>query len=381
MRPQISGRKCVGSLEAHQNGLRFTSNKGEILDVMYANIKHVIYQPCDKTTIVLVHFHLKDFIMIGKKKQKDVQFFAEVVDASQNLEGSKRQSYDPDELDEEQREREMRKRLNTAFKEFCQKVEKVAQHYDFPLQVDVPFRKSGFEGNHNKEMVLIQPTTHCLVNLTEMPFFVISLSDIDHAHFERITYATKNFDLVLIFKDFSVTPKLITAIDVKLKDTIQDWLSMVEITYTEGPRSLNWTQLMDTVRGDVDAGIFYAEKDEEGEKKPAGWTVLGVESEDEGDEEEEDQESEFGSEDGDSDESEEEDSDDDDSEFEEESEEDEYDEEEEEELEEKGQDWDEMERNALASDRAKRSYEDEKPGGQAAKKQKTDGGAFFKARR
>lgn len=90
MRPQISGRKCVGSLEAHQNGLRFMSNKGEILDIMYSNIKHAIYQPCDKTTMVLVHFHLKDFIMIGKKKQKDVQFFAEVVESSLNLEGSRR---------------------------------------------------------------------------------------------------------------------------------------------------------------------------------------------------------------------------------------------------------------------------------------------------
>ena len=36
--------------------------------------------------------------MIGKKKQKDVQFFSEVVDSSTNLEGSKRYSYDPDEL-------------------------------------------------------------------------------------------------------------------------------------------------------------------------------------------------------------------------------------------------------------------------------------------
>jgi len=57
---------------------------------MYGNVKHAIYQPCDKTTMVLVHFHLKDPIMIGKKKQKDVQFYSEVIDASTNLEGSKR---------------------------------------------------------------------------------------------------------------------------------------------------------------------------------------------------------------------------------------------------------------------------------------------------
>ena len=52
MRPQLSGRKCIGTLEAHQNGLRFTSSKAEILDVMYGNIKHAIFQPCDRTTMV-----------------------------------------------------------------------------------------------------------------------------------------------------------------------------------------------------------------------------------------------------------------------------------------------------------------------------------------
>jgi nucleosome binding factor SPN SPT16 subunit len=41
----------------------------------------------------------------------------------------------------------MRKRLNILFKEFCSKVEKVASHYEFNLQMDVPFKKSGFEGN------------------------------------------------------------------------------------------------------------------------------------------------------------------------------------------------------------------------------------------
>jgi nucleosome binding factor SPN SPT16 subunit len=78
MRPTITGRKCVGTIEAHQNGLRFISSKQETLDVMYGNIKHAIFQPCDKTTMVLVHFHLRDFILVGKKKQKDVQFYTEV---------------------------------------------------------------------------------------------------------------------------------------------------------------------------------------------------------------------------------------------------------------------------------------------------------------
>jgi nucleosome binding factor SPN SPT16 subunit len=283
MRPQLSGRKCIGTLEAHQNGLRFTSSKAEILDVMYGNIKHAIFQPCDRTTMVLVHFHLKDFILIGKKKHKDVQFYTEVVEASLNLEGSRRSSYDPDELDDEQREREMRKRLNLAFKEFCTKVEKVAAHYDFNLNIDVPFKKSGFHGNWSKEMVQLLPTTHCLVNLTEWPPFVMTLSEIEHAHFERVTYATKAFDLTFIFKNWDLMPRTITAIDMKYMDIIQDWLNLVEITFTKGPRSINWTDIMKIIREERE--VFYDDVDDEGVAKPAGWLFLSAEDDD--DEEEE----------------------------------------------------------------------------------------------
>jgi nucleosome binding factor SPN SPT16 subunit len=38
---------------------------------------------------------------------------------------ARRSAYDPDELDDEQRERQMRKRLNVNFREFCGMVEKV----------------------------------------------------------------------------------------------------------------------------------------------------------------------------------------------------------------------------------------------------------------
>ena len=42
-RPFVSGKKTMGTLEAHTNGLRFTSKKHEIVDVMYTNIKHSLF--------------------------------------------------------------------------------------------------------------------------------------------------------------------------------------------------------------------------------------------------------------------------------------------------------------------------------------------------
>lgn len=305
MRPTISGRKSIGNLEAHQNGLRYLSTKGEVLDVMYNNIKHAFYQPCENSLMVLIHFHLRDPIMIGKKKCKDVQFITEVVDSSLNLDGARRSAYDPDELDDEQREREMRKRLNAAFKDFCKKVERVARHYEFNVEFDIPYADMGFYGNCHREMVFLQPSVYCLVNLTELPNFVVTLSDVEHVHFERVSRATKNFDMTLIFKNWDIVPRTIVAIELKYFDRIQDWLNDVDITYTEGGLSMNWANVMKEVKLD---DRFYLDTDHEGEKKPAGWSWLNANA-DSDEEEEEDDESVYSEEDISS--SEEEESDDD----------------------------------------------------------------------
>ena len=127
MRPVFAGKKTQGNLEAHSNGLHFKSTRGEVVDIMYNNIKYAIFQPCENEIMALSHFHLKNPIMIGKKKQLDVQFFTEVVDASQAVDDRRRSMYDPDEMDDEQRERQLRKRLNQAFKDFCKKVDGVAK--------------------------------------------------------------------------------------------------------------------------------------------------------------------------------------------------------------------------------------------------------------
>lgn len=53
---------------------------GESLDVTFSNIRHAFFQESDNELITLVHFTLKDPIMAGKKKVKDVQFYTEVME-------------------------------------------------------------------------------------------------------------------------------------------------------------------------------------------------------------------------------------------------------------------------------------------------------------
>ena len=50
---------ALGSLEAHTNGFRYTSVRGDKVDILYNNIKNAFFQPCDSEMIILLHFHLK----------------------------------------------------------------------------------------------------------------------------------------------------------------------------------------------------------------------------------------------------------------------------------------------------------------------------------
>ena len=54
------------------------------------NVKHAFYQPAENEMITLVHFHLTNSIMVGKKKTNDVQFYAEVMDSVQTLDAGRR---------------------------------------------------------------------------------------------------------------------------------------------------------------------------------------------------------------------------------------------------------------------------------------------------
>ena len=83
-------------------------------------------------------------------------------------------------------------------------------------------------------MVFVQPTLNCLVNVTDTPFFVTDHSVVDHVYFERVTFMSKTFDIVLINKDFSKQPWRVDMIPNGDKDAIQvriDLLSRISVRY------------------------------------------------------------------------------------------------------------------------------------------------------
>nr|CAD1829712.1 unnamed protein product [Ananas comosus var. bracteatus] len=346
IRPSFGGRgrKLTGTLEAHINGFRYsTSRPDERVDIMYGNIKHAFFQPAEREMITLLHFHLHNHIMVGNKKTKDVQFYVEVMDVVQTLGGGRRSALDPDEIEEEQRERDRKNRINMEFQNF---VNKVNDHWAQPqfkgldLEFDMPLRELGFHGVPHKASAFIVPTSSCLVELIETPFLVVTLSEIEIVNLERVGFGQKNFDMAIVFKDFKKDVLRIDSIPATSLDGIKEWLDTTDLKYYESRLNLNWRPILKTIIDDPEKFI-----------EDGGWEFLNLEGSDSDSENTE--ESDQGYEPSDAEPESESEDEASDSESLVESDEEDEDDSEENSEEEKGKTWEELEREASNADREK----------------------------
>ncbi|KAL4065337.1 FACT complex subunit-domain-containing protein [Scleroderma yunnanense] len=287
VRPALDGKRLPGEVEIHQNGLRYQSPMGsQKIDVLFSNIKHLFFQPCDKELLVIVHVHLKAPIMIGKRKAHDIQFFREASDVQFDETGNRKRKHrygDEDEVEMEQQERKRRQMLNKEFKLFAERVAEAAStSTGDTLEVDIPFRELSFDGVPFRTNVRLQPTTECLVHLIEPPFLVATLNDIEIASLERVQFSLRQFDVVFVFKDFTKSPLHINSIPSSQLDDVKNWLDSVDIPMSEGPVNLNWGPIMKTINESPYA--FFQQ---------GGWSFLGGAGAESDAEEESQSESEF----------------------------------------------------------------------------------------
>lgn len=340
IRPAMEGKRVPGDLELHSNGIRYKNQlkPDQKVDILFSNVKHCVFQPCENEMLVLIHFHLHNPIMIGKKKTKDVQFYREALDSVvDDTVGRRRKANygDEDELAQEQEERRRRKQVNDEFKLFGEQIVEMSK----TIAVDVPFRDLGFYGVPSRQNVLLQPTTECLVHLTEPPFFIVTLAEIEIAYLERVVFGLKNFDLVFVFKDHKKPPMHVNSIPMNSLEYVKDWLDSVDVVYAESNINFNWTNIMKTIQEDP-VGFY----------EMGGWAALQVDNKEaafSSDEEEGESEFEPSDESGDSSASDSEDDEDYDSEDASEEDED-YDEEDDED--EDAPDWDELEEESRLED-------------------------------
>ncbi|EGR30454.1 metallopeptidase family m24, putative [Ichthyophthirius multifiliis] len=237
MRPTISKQKQTGVLELHLNGFRYTT-RNEKVDLVFSNIKHAFFQPCDNEMIVALHFHLHHPLIIGKKKTNDVQFYMEA-------------GLPPEDLN-------------------------VETQIGNKISFEVPYSNLGFHGSAYRSTCLFQPTENTLMNIIETPFFVMSLEDVELACFERMIGSLRNFDLVFIFKDYEKAVTRIVSIPMENADNIKSWLNSQDILYFESTKNFALVNILKTIRADIQGFV-----------EDGGWNILLGESDNEEENEQE----------------------------------------------------------------------------------------------
>lgn len=344
VRPSPDSKRVPSTVFIHENGIRYQSplRTDNRIDILFSNIKNLIFQSCKGELIVIIHIHLKNPILMGKKKIQDIQFYREASDMAVDETGTRRRGQnrfrrygDEDELEQEQEERRKRAALDKEFKYFADAIAEASKGL---VTVESTFRDLGFQGVPNRSAVYCMPTTDCLVQLIEPPFMVVNLDEVEICILERVQFGLKNFDMVFIYKDFNRPVTHINTVPIESLDFLKQWLTDMDIPYAVSTINLNWTTIMKSLQEDPHQ--FFLD---------GGWSFLAMGSDDEGSDESEEEVSEYeASEEDPTDESSysEDDYSDEDDMSDEGSDYSGGDEDEE------GEDWDELEKKAAKADRA-----------------------------
>ncbi len=184
------------------------------------------------------------------------------------MENRKRNTWDRDEVEDESRTKQMIAELDSQFKKFTDKVSDIlpAANPSEPdgdkiWDWDIPYQELEFQGNPKNSMVELYPTTSCIVHLATKPVCIIDLDRVDVAYYERIQAGNRNFDLVLVIKDFllpeakiqeGVTWFRIHSIDVKYYDQVREVLQKSKLPQFEGALPLKWNDVLKTYKKGFD---------------------------------------------------------------------------------------------------------------------------------
>lgn len=302
IRPTPSGKKTIGTLEAHTNGFRFKYNGGK-LDVIYRNIQLAIYQPgeSDNELMTLIHLYLKKPIApVGNSgpPTNHITFFKPLGETSVELGKTSNSMTDQAEFAEEEHDRKVRKKINKDFKAFIKSLTDEDLKIEDPPTFEKPKRQLRFEGSYARQKANIYPMVSSLISVTEVPPLVLLTDDIDVAVFEREQLSLNYFDLTFVFNDWTRDPVQISQIPVAYNQNIKDWLNAINVRFFVSSSNVDWKMVLPKLVKDGREkfvkevggwdGFFQVDEEEDNsEDDDPGWKEDAEEDEVDDDEDEE----------------------------------------------------------------------------------------------
>lgn len=287
IKPQVvtgkGSMRCLGDVEAHDNGLRFNSPKylTKPIDILYDNIKHFLTLPSKHDRFAAIHCVLHNEILLGTgKKTKDIQFWVETETEGEDVCGQRSRLTEQEEDEQERQDKATKSAINKEFLAFAKKLNEAVG-----IEREIPFAEAWFEGYAGMSdagltmLACTKKTVSSVIDTNK--FFVASVPEVEVCVFERVVQGRMNFDMAFINKDYTKPVLQIFNIPKKYMGVIKDLCcSVYNIKYYETEANNNWKEVMKEVRKDLQEGTW----------EP--WSAKAVSKRKGGDDDEEDPEEE-----------------------------------------------------------------------------------------
>lgn len=274
VRPGISGKKTVGRLELHKNGFKFRSRRSEEFDFLISNIKGAAYMPADEEEIFIIHFEMREPIIYGGKRVRNLQFFVKLDDANENLiESSEKRKVNRDSRASNDRhsDRFYSQRISAAedaFNNFIKAVEKESKNQ---IIFEKPDLEEGFLGSLEYDQLYIYPTQNSLIGLTTHPYIFIGYDELELVAFERVGMMNKTFDIAFIFKDYSREVIRLSSIASNEKSRLKKLFDSKDIIVFEHNSGIKWQPLLlkfsETIEEFIEDGAWETLGDKDDSKR------------------------------------------------------------------------------------------------------------------
>ncbi|KAM0674981.1 FACT complex subunit spt16 [Gurleya vavrai] len=242
VKTDVKARKGKASnLEMHENGFRYCY-EGQMIEILFENIKHMFLNEGNVEDRCLLHFNLHHPVFIPKKSF-NIQFYKESgTNTVQDTSKIKDEYY---EALQEKEEEHKRTEINREFKLFVEKIEANSH-----LRVQIPSKAGAFYGVPHKGSVLIHPTSECLVNLIEAPFFVLTLNEVEIICFERLIFGVKTCDLSFIYLNKEKPVTAIQSVESNQVPQIKEFLDNKNFCFIESKVNIQWSAFVKSIMED-----------------------------------------------------------------------------------------------------------------------------------
>ncbi|KAI3906663.1 hypothetical protein MKX01_028082 [Papaver californicum] len=252
------GETIVGTLEAHASKFVYTASTIS-MNFHFDNIKNSFFRFGDKRMPPLLHFHLRDPIIVGTEKAKDIYFQLVHCPLGQSS------CQDSDNI-------EKKKRIRVGgndedLKIFVDEViDRWSSQYKPPCLFEEQEKECEFYGVlPSKASAGFAVTLFSLIGLGETPIVVVPLGDIEIVHLALLRPG--EIDMTVVFQDFKADNVLeINSIPLKSLPAIKYRLNRGLVKYYVNAEKQDWKTI---VKGIADSPSEFMEN--------GGWDYFKLE--------------------------------------------------------------------------------------------------------